>query len=184
MCNQYYLTSYVSYSTYSQTYNLVMDRQCYAWDAEANVQSYCNCKECYVADLLHLPFHSQVTTIVEDNSTIHNEDYGRVVLAAKKAEEVLLRLLAYERLQPGKTRRTTNRKIIKHFLLLLSIIMYDTQIVDYNGPKFLCDCTNKKSACNAIKKLVCLCIVSGIDYTPIWSYMDRSPKLFTNVVMF
>ena len=159
-------------------------QKCCAWEVEAKMEKYCQCKDCNISELLQLPYHYPIHTIEEDSAQLHDQDYERIVVAAQKAENVILRLLTFEILQPGNTRKSTNRRIIKHFLLLLSILMYDAQFDDYDGPRFMCECKNKGKACSAIKRIVCLCITNNIEYESIWSYLQPIPKLPLSVVKF
>ena len=163
-----------------------MESGCDAWDVECKIIPYCSCIDCNIEALFQLPFHQALLRYLDDKyeEVDHRADCLAVLEAAVRAENAILRLLALERIQPSMTSKSTNRRIMKHFLLLLSIALYDAQFINYNGTQFSCDCPELLLASKAVKKLTCLCLVNNIDFMPMWSFLDRALKTTLNLLHF
>ena len=159
---------------------------CVAWEAEAGLANYCPCNSCNLECMMELPFNQTTRSYIYQlyDTANHDEDCAQITRAAERAEAAIIRLMTFQLLKPRMASRTTNAKIIKHLLLLLSIALYDAQYVDYNGPDFHCDCPSKYAASKALKKLTCICLSYGISIKPIWSFMDKSPAVSLDILRF
>ena len=167
------------------TFSEMSNQSCIIWDVEAGLKDFCSCPDCVTMDLLELPFSGSTRMKQkEDHPNFHDDDYAKVTQAARNAENVILRLLTFEKLCPGMTRIYTNDKIIKHYILITSITMYDAKIMSYNGPEFWCTCAGRQEACNAVKRLASLCVVTNIDANILWSYLEKPPKMSVNIIKF
>ena len=147
-----------------------MDRSPCCWDKEIGEVSFCPCDTCVLEELAELPFASEIPCPIE----YHDKQLESMITACNRAYSVVLRMESILVTRPGLVSARLVPKIIKRYILLASLKVYDACFENYMGPSE-CTCELRYPAMQALKRLHDVCVLAGYSPEIIWSFLTHLP---------
>ena len=133
--------------------------QCIQWHVDIGEAEYCTCDDCLPAcPVLH-----------------HEQEMERLIQTTVAAQTGIINLRAYTIACPHRVSTHIASRIIKQLLLRVSLRLYDSGFWTYTGPR--CACPNLKHVRTMLQRLTFICIIAGVDSSPMWSFTLNTPRL-------